>query len=223
MALPPSGGTCAPASLASRWGVAMTPFVMPSRYRVPAPGPCQLTRGDELDRAWLDLEQRRQESDSLPVDVDAYLHRRRHRNALAVQQLDLGVGLIQVLAGTEIVHAAHRLDLAGVLDENHIEYAVGGRRGGRHLHSAAEKLVVGNDHLVSLWQLMRDVVDVHGHRLVLETDKCSQTAQRVGHAAEPLRPVAHLLYDLASKPGVGDVDEMAHRGRAVRRLVGDAT
>src|SRR5439155_19938154 len=170
MALPPSRSTCAPASLASRWGVAMTPFVMPSGYRVPAPGPCQLTRGDELDRAWLDLEQRRQESDSLPVDVDAHLHRRRHRNALAVQQLDLRVGLIQVLAGTEIVHAAHRLDLAGVLDEDHIEDAVGGSRGGRRLHAAAEELDLRAHHLLTLWPVVRAVVAVHGHRLVLETD-----------------------------------------------------
>src|SRR6267378_2159224 len=97
MALPPSRSTCAPTSEAALCWVAMTPLVMcelsidiskpvparagpsrPARPREPARaalGPPELSRGDELDRARLYLEQRRQESHVLAVEVDAHLFR----------------------------------------------------------------------------------------------------------------------------------------------------
>src|SRR5260370_3072646 len=106
-ALPPSRRTCAPASEASRCGVAITPRVTP-----------ELSRRDELDRARLNLEQRRQESRILAVEVDPDLLRRCDRYALAVHELDLRVVLVHVRAGSDGADAPDGLGLAGVAVED---------------------------------------------------------------------------------------------------------
>ena len=61
----------------------------------------------------------------LAVDVQANLLGRTDRNSLAVDQLDLRIPLVQVLSAADVAHAAHRLDLAGILDQDHVEDPVG--------------------------------------------------------------------------------------------------
>src|SRR6202051_5128328 len=117
IALPPSRSTCAPTSDAIRCGVAMTPLVTQ-----------ELSRRYELDRTRLNLEKCGKKSNRLAVDVKANLHGRCDRDPLAVEQLDLGVALVKVLALPEVVHSPHRFDLARVLDQDHVEHPVGGRR-----------------------------------------------------------------------------------------------
>src|SRR6202521_1167355 len=114
IALPPSRSTCAPTSDAMRCGVAIHPR-----------GTQELSGRYELDRARLDFEQRGQESDRLAVDVKPDLYRRTDRDPLPVHQLDLGVVLVQVFSLAEVVHAAHRFDLARILDQDHVEHPVG--------------------------------------------------------------------------------------------------
>src|SRR5450759_1537344 len=69
---------------------------------------------------------------------------------------------------------------------------------------------------------MPGVVDLNGHRLVLESDQRTQTAERVSGVAKSFRAVAHLLHDVSPQPCVGDVDEMPDRRVAVMVLEGDA-
>src|ERR1700716_2250396 len=114
MALPPSRRISAPTSDAALWGVAMTPFVTK-----------RLSRGYELDRPRLDFEQGRQESNGLAVEVETDLLRRGDGDPLPVQQLDFRVAVVEVLTGQEIVDSSHGFDLAGILDQNHIEHTVG--------------------------------------------------------------------------------------------------
>src|SRR5260370_2920803 len=139
MALPPSRSTCAPASEASRCGVATPPLVNP-----------ELSGRDELDRARLELGQRRQESRILTVEGDPDLLRRSHRYALAVHELGLRVVLVHVRAGADSADAPYGLELAGVADEDHVEHAVGRRGGRRHAHATPETLAVGAHDLLVL-------------------------------------------------------------------------
>src|SRR5712692_74031 len=155
MALPPSRRTCAPASEASRCGVAITPLVTP-----------ELSRGDELDRPRLDLEESRQEARVFAVEVDAYLLRRSHRDALAVHELDFRVVLVHMRAAANRANASNRLELAGVADENHVENTVSRRSCRRHAHAAAEVLAVGDDDLLG-FEVVGHAVDDDVHRLVL--------------------------------------------------------
>src|SRR5260370_36261117 len=155
MALPPSRSTCAPASEASRCGVAMTPLVT-----------VELSRCDELDRAGLDLEQRGQKSRVFAVEVDAHLLLAVDGDALAVHQLVFGIVLIEVSAPADSAEALDGLDLSGIADEDDVEHAIGPRSRRRHPHSPTEVLAVGEDDLHRL-QTVGQAVDDHGHRLVL--------------------------------------------------------
>src|SRR3989442_1035536 len=122
IAFPPSRRICAPTSLAVWCGVAMSPLVTSF---APCARPAALAGRYELDRAGLNLEQRGKETDRLAVEVDANLGGRCDGDALAIHELHFGIRLIQMLSTADVVHAAHGLDLAGVLDQDHIEYAVG--------------------------------------------------------------------------------------------------
>src|SRR5207247_5014853 len=125
----------------------------------PCARPAALAGRYELDRAGLNLEQRGKETNVLAVHVDAYLLRRCHRDPLTVHELNFGIGVVQVLAVEEVVDATRGLDLARILDQDHVEHAVGWRSRRSHLHAAAEKLTVGDDDLLSLLQLMRGSID----------------------------------------------------------------
>src|SRR5260370_42670110 len=81
---------CAPASEASRCGVQITPLVI-----------SELSRGDELDRPGLDLEQSRQEARIFAGEVDAHFLWRSHGDAFAVHELHLRVGLVHVRSGAD--------------------------------------------------------------------------------------------------------------------------
>src|SRR5260370_3503835 len=155
MALPPSRSTCVPASEATRCGVQMPALVM-----------TELSRRDELDRPGLNLEEGRQNTGILAVEVDADRLWRSHRYALAVHELDLRVVLVHVRAAADGANATNRLELAGVADEDHVEDAVGRRSCRRHTHAAAEVLAVGDDDLLRL-EVMGDAVDDHVHWFVL--------------------------------------------------------
>src|SRR5260370_42187041 len=146
MALPPSRSTCAPTSEASRCGVQITPRVI-----------SELSRRDELDRPGLNLEQRRQESRILAVEINPDLLRRCDRYELAVHELDLRVVLVHVCAGSDSADAADGLELAGVADKDHVEHAVGRRGGRRHAHATPEVLTVG-DHDLLRFDVVSDAV-----------------------------------------------------------------
>src|SRR5215467_16224527 len=103
IALPPSRSTCAPASLASRCGLAITPRVRTSSgYRAGR---------QEFDRSRLDLEQRRHHAGVLAIDVDPHFFRRRDLDALAVKDGDLRVVIVEMLALADLAQAAQGLDL----------------------------------------------------------------------------------------------------------------
>src|SRR6201988_1186457 len=107
-AFPPSPRTSAPASLPSRCGLAITPAVKTrSGYRA---------RGQKLDGAGLDLEQRRQHARVFAVDVDTPRPGRPDLNAVAVHDGDLRVVVVQVPALADQGQAAQRFDLAAVAD-----------------------------------------------------------------------------------------------------------
>src|SRR5947209_20597544 len=106
MALPPSRSTWAPASDASRCGVAMTPFVT-----------AELSRGYELDRAGLDLEQRGQEPRILAVEIDAHVLVAVDGDPLAIHQLVFGIVLVEVLSPADGAEPLDGLDLPGVPDQ----------------------------------------------------------------------------------------------------------
>src|SRR5260370_25299116 len=116
MALPPSRSTCAPAWDASRCGVAMTPLVT-----------FELSRGDEFDRAGLDLEQRRQKSRVFPVDIDAHVLLAVDGDALAVHQLVFGIVLIEVSTPADGAEALYGLDRSSIAHEEAVEHAIGRR------------------------------------------------------------------------------------------------
>src|SRR5260370_7531479 len=111
MALPPSRSTCAPASDASRCGVAMTPLVT-----------FELSGGDEFDRAGLDLEQRRQKSRVFAVDIDAHVLLAVDGDALAVHQLVFGIVLIQVTTPADAAQPLNGLHLPTTATDNHPEH-----------------------------------------------------------------------------------------------------
>src|SRR5882672_1032189 len=182
-----------------------------------------LSRRDELDRARLDLEEGRQESDVLAVEVDAHPLRRRDRDPLAIHKLDFRVAIVEVFAFQEVVDAPHGFDLAGILDDDHVEHPIGRRCGRRHLHPAAEELTVRDHDLLSVRELMRGAVDDHRHRLVLVRQQSQPAAHFVRQRAQAFAAAIHLVDDLAPESGVGDVDEVAHRRGAIRGLVRDAT
>src|SRR5712692_6389337 len=146
IALPPSRSTWAPASDASRCGVAMTPFVT-----------AELSRGYELDRAGLDLEQRGQEPRILAVEVDAHVLLTVDRDALAVHELVFRVVLVEVGTPADGAEPLDGLDLPGVADENHVEHAIGGRCGRGHAHPPAEVLAV-RDHDLHRLEVVGDTV-----------------------------------------------------------------
>src|SRR5207247_6581943 len=94
----------------------------------PCARPAALAGRYELDRAGLNLEQRGKETDRLAVEIDANLGGRCDGDALAIHELHFGIRLIQMLAAEDVVHAAHGLDLASVLDQGYVEDAIS-RRG----------------------------------------------------------------------------------------------
>src|SRR5712691_90681 len=155
MALPPSRSTCAPASDARRCGVAMTPFVT-----------AELSRGYELDRAGLDLKQRRQKARIFAVEVDTHGLVAVDGDPLSIHQLVFGVVLVEVLSPADRAESLDGLDLAGVADENDVEHAIGRRSGRGHAHPTAEVLAVRDDDLHRL-EVVGDTVDDDLHRLVL--------------------------------------------------------
>src|SRR5260370_19915686 len=107
----------------------------------------ELSRGDEFDRAGLDLEQRRQKSRVFPVDIDAHVLLAVDGDALAVHQLVFGIVLIEVSAPADGAEALNGLDLSGIADEDDVEDTISWRSRRRHPHSAPEVLAVRDDDL----------------------------------------------------------------------------
>src|SRR5216683_8073577 len=194
MALPPSRSTCAPASEASRCGVAMTPFVTEKLSRR------QLSRRYELDRPRLNLEECRQKARILAVEVDADLLGRGHRYALPVHELDLRVVLVHVRARSDGANTPDGLELAGVADEDHVEHAIGRRGGRRHPHAPSEVLAV-RDHDLLCLEVVSDAVDHHVHRLVFPGEQRHQGRQRESRATEALAAVVDAVDDIAADAG----------------------
>src|SRR5438477_9477633 len=206
-ALPPSRSTCAPASDASRCGVAITPLVTK-----------ELSRGDELDRAGLDLEQRGQKARVLAVEVDTHPILAADRDAFAVHQLVVRVVLVQVSAPADGADAADRLQLPGVADEDDVEDAVGRRSRRCYTHAASEVLAVG-DHDLHCLEVVGDAVDHNVHRLVLPCHQGKEGGQLEGRRAQPLAAVVDPMHNLAAETCVGDVYEVAYSGAAIRSAV----
>src|SRR6266849_8487607 len=205
IALPPSRSTCAPASDASRCGVAMTPLVT-----------SELSGGDEFDRAGLDLEQRGQKSRVVAVEVDAHVLIAVDGDALAVHELVFGIVLIEVSTPADGAEALDGLDLSGIADEDDVEHAIGRRSRWRHPHSATEVLAVCDDDLHRL-EVVRHAVDDHGHRLVLPGQERQQRSNLERRGTKSLGARVHAVHDLSPEPGVGDVDEMAKPAPTIRR------
>src|SRR5260370_13445784 len=193
MALPPSRCTCAPAWDESRCGVAMTPLVT-----------LELSRCDELDRAGLDLEQRRQKSRVFAVDIDAHVLLAVDGDALAVHQLVFGIVLIEVSTPAYGAEALDGLDLSSIADQDDVEHAIGRRSRRRHPHSATEVLAVGDDDLHCL-EVVRHAVDDHGHRLVLPGKGRPQRSHLERSRTKSLGALVHARHALSTEPGVGDL------------------